>query len=197
SYASQEPWLLNDTLRSNVLFGMQYDKKKYKETIRVCALQRDLTLLIAGDLTEIAERGANLSGGQRQRVNLARAIHHDCEIILLDDPLSAVDQHVGSHIFNECFMKHCKSKTMVVSLHQLQYLKDFDWVVMMKDGEIETQGSYESLMSESSEFKRLIQSHVAEASAEGVDDEAEVLNQDDFEIPDEDKPSKAQSSLKP
>jgi ABC-type bacteriocin/lantibiotic exporter with double-glycine peptidase domain len=68
---------------------------RYQEVIRVAGLQRDLTLLLAADQTEIAERGANLSGGQRQRVSLARTIYYDAEIILLDDPLSAVDQHVG------------------------------------------------------------------------------------------------------
>ena len=183
SYASQEAWLLNTTLRDNVLFGMDYNKPAYKEVIRVCSLQRDLTLLIAGDLTEIAERGVNLSGGQRQRVNLARAVYHDCEIVLLDDPLSAVDQHVGSHIFNECFLKHLKDKTVIMSIHQLQYLEQMDWIVMMKNGEIEKQGTFADLMGYA-EFKRLIENHVAGDDAE-VDDEADVVNDPNFDIPDE------------
>ena len=183
SYVPQEAWLLNTTLRDNVTFGCEYTKKKYKEVIRVCSLQRDLTLLVAGDLTEIAERGANLSGGQRQRTSLARAVYHDCEIVLLDDPLSAVDQHVGSHIFNECFMKHLKDKTVIMSIHQLQYLEQLDWIVMMKDGQIEKQGTFKELM-EYGEFKRLIESHVDSGEVE-VDDEGEVMNDENFEIPDE------------
>jgi ABC-type multidrug transport system fused ATPase/permease subunit len=123
---------LNDTLRDNILFGLDYEKKHYQEVIRVCSLQRDLTLLLAADQTELSERGAYLSDGQRQRTSLVRAVYNNADIVLLDDPISAVDQHVGRHIFEECFMKFLKDKTVVVAMHQLQYLPQMDWIVVMK-----------------------------------------------------------------
>jgi ABC-type bacteriocin/lantibiotic exporter with double-glycine peptidase domain len=86
-YVPQEAWLLNMTLRDNIIFGSPYDEKRYNETIRVCALKRDLTLMPHGDQTEIGERGINLSGGQRQRISLARCVYKLDDVILLDDPL--------------------------------------------------------------------------------------------------------------
>ncbi|KAJ3088485.1 Multidrug resistance-associated protein 4 [Quaeritorhiza haematococci] len=193
SYVPQQAWLLNTTLRDNILFGMEYDKKRYKEVVRVCSLQRDLGLLIAGDRTEIAERGANLSGGQRQRVSLARAVYNDADIILLDDPISAVDQAVGRHIFDECFMGFLKHKTVVCALHQLQYLPQMDWVVCVKNGKIAMQGTYQQLM-EISHFSELINNHVASGEQGDQDDESDVVNDPDFKIPeDEDKPKDAPS----
>ncbi|XP_057566818.1 ATP-binding cassette sub-family C member 12-like [Hippopotamus amphibius kiboko] len=92
----------------------------YQHTVRVCALQEDLSSLPYGDLTEIGERGLNLSGGQRQRISLARAVYSNHEIYLLDDPLSAVDAHVGKHVFEECIKKALRGKTIVLVTHQLQ-----------------------------------------------------------------------------
>ncbi|KAJ3086700.1 Multidrug resistance-associated protein 4 [Quaeritorhiza haematococci] len=186
SYVPQQAWLLNSTLRDNILFGMDYDKKRYQEVVRVCSLQRDLTLLIAGDKTEIAERGANLSGGQRQRVSLARAVYNDADIILLDDPISAVDQAVGRHIFDECFMGFLKEKTVVCALHQLQYLPQMDWVVCVKGGRISMQGTYEQLMAQES-FSELINNHVAGGEQGDEDDEPIVVNDPNFKIDDDDK----------
>eukprot|EP00158_Paraphelidium_tribonemae_P009637 Partr_v1_DN28917_c0_g1_i2_m25279 putative ATP-binding cassette, sub-family C (CFTR MRP), member len=180
SYVPQEAWLLNTTLRDNITFGCEYKKRMYNEVVRVCGLQRDITLLVAGDMTEIAERGANLSGGQRQRSSLARAVYHDCDILLLDDPLSAVDQHVGSHIFNECFMQHLKEKTIVMSTHQLQYLEQMDWIVMCKDGEIEKQGTFKEL-SLCEPFLQLINGH--DPKNHTADDDILLLNDKKFEVP--------------
>ncbi|KAI8913700.1 P-loop containing nucleoside triphosphate hydrolase protein [Gorgonomyces haynaldii] len=166
AYMSQEAWLLNLTLRDNIVFGKEYDAKKYKEVIRVCSLQRDLTLLLSGDRTEIAERGANLSGGQRQRVSLARSVYYDADIVLMDDPLSAVDQHVGRHIFEECFMKHLKDKTIVVCINQLQYLSDFDHIVFVRDGTIRSQGTFDELMANDADFQFIVSSHTVRSMIE-------------------------------
>ena len=183
SYVPQQAWLLNETVRDNILFGLDMNMKRYKEVVRVSSLQRDFTLLLAGDQTELAERGANLSGGQRQRVSLARAVYHDSDIVLLDDPISAVDQHVGRHIFEECFMKFLAKKTVLVAMHQLQYLPQMDWIVCMKGGQIIYQGTYEELMKRA-DFSDLINSHVAGEEGE-ADDEPEVLNISDFKLADE------------
>ena len=124
SYVPQEAWLLNMTLRDNIVFGSEFDQKRYNEVIKVCALKRDLTLMSDGDRTEIGERGINLSGGQRQRISLARCVYKLTDVVLLDDPLSAVDQHVGKHIFGQCIKEFFRDKTVIFVTHQLQ-VNDF------------------------------------------------------------------------
>ncbi|KAI0229209.1 hypothetical protein L0F63_004556, partial [Massospora cicadina] len=161
SYVPQEAWLLNMPLRENITFGKPMMEKHYRETIKVCALERDLTLLVAGDKTEIAERGSNLSGGQRQRVSLARAVYNDGDIILLDDPLSAVDQNVGRHIFEQCIAGKLTNKTVIFVTHQLQYLSQVDRVIVMKEGRVSKIGPYADLMANDEAFRTLINNHVA------------------------------------
>jgi ABC-type bacteriocin/lantibiotic exporter with double-glycine peptidase domain len=101
AYVPQQAWIQNATLKNNILFEKPLDTKLYAKVLKTCALETDLSILPAGDETEIGEKGINLSGGQKQRVSLARAVYSDAEIFMLDDPLSAVDAHVGKHIFNE------------------------------------------------------------------------------------------------
>ena len=100
SYVPQQAWIQNESVRNNITFGNEYSEEKYNRIVDACALKSDFGILAAGDETEIGERGINLSGGQKQRVSLARAAYNDTDIYLLDDPLSAVDAHVGKHIFN-------------------------------------------------------------------------------------------------
>ncbi len=97
--SSQQPWIQNATLKDNILFGQNLDQNAYTKIIEACSLETDFDNLPAGDSTEIGERGINLSGGQKARVGLARAIYSNADIYLLDDPLSAVDVHVGRHLF--------------------------------------------------------------------------------------------------
>ncbi|VDN33674.1 unnamed protein product [Gongylonema pulchrum] len=100
AYVPQQPWIQNLSLMDNILFGAPLDSERYAAVLEACALVPDLATLPAGDQTEIGEKGINLSGGQKHRVSLARAVYADTDIVLLDDPLSAVDAHVGRHIFN-------------------------------------------------------------------------------------------------
>ncbi len=100
SYVPQQAWIQNATVKENILFGKIYDKQSYDKIITCCALKHDFSILAAGDQTEIGEKGINLSGGQKQRISLSRAVYSDSDIFLLDDPLSAVDAHVGKHIFD-------------------------------------------------------------------------------------------------
>jgi len=99
AYVPQQAWILNTTLRNNILFGKEYNEGFYNQVLTACALKPDIEILPAGDQTEIGEKGINLSGGQKQRISLARAVYSQADIYILDDPLSAVDAHVGKHIF--------------------------------------------------------------------------------------------------
>ncbi|XP_044529198.1 multidrug resistance-associated protein 5 isoform X1 [Gracilinanus agilis] len=147
AYVAQQAWILNATLRDNILFGKEFDEERYNAVLNGCCLRPDLAILPNSDLTEIGERGANLSGGQRQRISLARALYSDRSIYILDDPLSALDAHVGNHIFNSAIRKYLKSKTVLFVTHQLQYLVDCDQVIFMKEGCVTEQGSHEQLMN--------------------------------------------------
>nr|XP_056705401.1 ATP-binding cassette sub-family C member 5 isoform X2 [Euleptes europaea] len=158
AYVAQQAWILNATLRDNILFGKEFDEERYNTVLNDCCLRPDLAILPNGDLTEIGERGANLSGGQRQRISLARALYSENSIYILDDPLSALDAHVGNHIFNSAIRKHLKSKTVVFITHQLQYLVDCDEVVFMKEGCITERGSHEDLMNLNGDYAAIFNS---------------------------------------
>ncbi|KAF9313192.1 hypothetical protein BG003_005512 [Podila horticola] len=157
AYVPHDAWLLNATLKENILFGSPFDLQKYNDILRVCALTRDLTLLSAGDETEIGERGINLSLGQRQRVSLARAVYSDADIMLLDDPLSGMDAQIGKHIFHECIKGYLANKTVVYVTNQLQHLAQCDHIIAMKAGSVEAQGTYEELMAQDVNFARIVQ----------------------------------------
>ncbi|KAI5699855.1 hypothetical protein M8J75_009903 [Diaphorina citri] len=132
SYASQEPWIFAATIRQNILFGLPYLRRRYADVIRVCALQDDFDSLPNGDFTVVGERGASLSGGQKARINLARAVYKNADIYLLDDPLSAVDMHVGKHLFEDCISGFLKDKTRILVTHQLQYLNHVDQIGVLQ-----------------------------------------------------------------
>ncbi|MED6294336.1 hypothetical protein CHARACLAT_020126, partial [Characodon lateralis] len=147
TYASQQPWVFPGSIRSNILFGRELNRKKYERVLRACALKRDLERLPDGDLTLIGDRGATLSGGQKARVNLARAVYQDADIYLLDDPLSAVDAEVGKHLFEQCICGLLKNKCRVLVTHQLQYLKAADKILVLREGHIMGQATYSELQS--------------------------------------------------
>lgn len=140
SYSAQEPWLFDATVRQNILFTEEYDESRYREVIRVCALERDLQLLPYADLTIVGERGISLSGGQKARVSLARAIYRRADIYLLDDPLSAVDSVVGKEIFENCIRNFLNDKICILVTHQQQYLKSTNQIVFMSMGRVQTPG---------------------------------------------------------
>eukprot|EP00467_Chlorarachnion_reptans_P011171 CAMPEP_0114518834 /NCGR_PEP_ID=MMETSP0109-20121206/18656_1 /TAXON_ID=29199 /ORGANISM="Chlorarachnion reptans, Strain CCCM449" /LENGTH=1782 /DNA_ID=CAMNT_0001699483 /DNA_START=309 /DNA_END=5657 /DNA_ORIENTATION=+ len=134
AYVPQTAWVLNATVRDNILFGSEYDETRYRETLVACALVKDLEALRAGDMTEIGERGVTLSGGQKQRLGLARAVYKrgECDVFLFDDPLSALDAHVTEWVFRRVFLGLLKGKTVVVVTHQLQYAACADRILVMR-----------------------------------------------------------------
>ncbi|KAM3834515.1 ATP-binding cassette sub-family C member 5 isoform 4-T4 [Vipera latastei] len=158
AYVAQQAWILNATFRDNILFGKEFEEERYNMVLNDCCLRPDLAILPNGDLTEIGERGANLSGGQRQRISLARALYSDKSIFILDDPLSALDAHVGNHIFNSAIRKHLRTKTVLFITHQLQYLVDCDEVIFMKEGGITERGSHEDLMNLNGDYAAIFNS---------------------------------------
>ena len=99
----QTAWIQNMSLQNNILFGQEYNEEKYNTVLDACCLLSDLAILDNGDSTEIGERGINLSGGQKQRVSIARAVYSEADLYIFDDPLSAVDAHVGREIFTKVF----------------------------------------------------------------------------------------------
>ncbi|XP_076590730.1 ATP-binding cassette sub-family C member 5 isoform X5 [Chaetodon auriga] len=146
AYVAQQAWILNATLRENILFGQEYQEDRYQSVLSACCLRPDLSMLPNADLTEIGERGANLSGGQRQRISLARAFYSDRDVYVLDDPLGALDAHVANHIFRNAIRKQLRHKTVIFVTHQLQYLVDCDDVIVMREGSIVEQGNHGDLM---------------------------------------------------
>ncbi|XP_033637621.1 multidrug resistance-associated protein 5-like [Asterias rubens] len=182
AYVSQQACIMNMSLRENILLGAEFDKRRYAQAVGVCALQEDFDILADGDQTEIGERGINISGGQKQRVSLARAVYANKDIYLLDDPLSAVDAHVGRHIFSKCVDTALREKTVLFVTHQLQYLKMCDRVILMKDGRVAEDGTHRELMDNGEEYCNLIKTFHSDTSDDSDDvdpqDEVTVKSQD-------------------
>ncbi|KAJ3337882.1 Canalicular multispecific organic anion transporter 2 [Gonapodya sp. JEL0774] len=151
AYVSQVAWIMNASLRDNVIFGNEWDEEWYNKVIDACALRSDFKILPGGDDTEIGERGINLSGGQKQRVSLARAVYSRADVYLLDDPLSAVDSHVGRHIFEQVVGKDglLGSKARLFVTHGINFLPECDTILMVQDGKIIAQGEHHELLARS------------------------------------------------
>ncbi|XP_056608084.1 multidrug resistance-associated protein 1 [Triplophysa dalaica] len=154
AYVPQQAWIQNATLKDNILFGRERIHNWYQNVLEACALLPDLEILPARDATEIGEKGLNLSGGQKQRVSLARALYVKADVYLLDDPLSAVDAHVGQHIFEKVIGPKgvLKNKTRILVTHGLNFLPQADLILVMVDGVITEMGSYSELLSRENAF---------------------------------------------
>jgi ATP-binding cassette, subfamily C (CFTR/MRP), member 1 len=178
AYVSQQAWIQNATLQDNILFGKPMDQKLYNRVIEACALKPDFEMLPGGDQTEIGEKGINLSGGQKQRVSLARAVYNNADIYFLDDPLSAVDSHVGKHIFEQVLGPNgiLADKTRLLVTHGITYLPQCDNIYVMKDGEISESGSYHKLLEMKGAFAEFLVQHLQEIN-EGVEDLDEIQKQ--------------------
>ncbi|XP_025017040.1 canalicular multispecific organic anion transporter 1 isoform X2 [Tetranychus urticae] len=178
AYVPQTAWLQNATVRENIVFGETFRQEKYNNVIEACALTPDMKILPGGDKTEIGERGINLSGGQKQRISIARAVYSNSDVYLLDDPLSAVDAHVASHLFDKVIgpkglLKH---KTRLLVTHRITFLPQVDQIIVMKDGKIQESGTYNELMAKKGEFADFIIQYLSESETdEDLQDENPIM----------------------
>ncbi|XP_039881103.1 ATP-binding cassette sub-family C member 8 isoform X1 [Simochromis diagramma] len=154
AYASQKAWLLNATVVENITFEMPMIKSRYKAVIEACSLQPDIDILPQGDQTEIGERGIILSGGQKQRISVARAMYQQTNVVFLDDPFSALDIHLSDHLMQDGILKLLREekRTVVLVTHKLQYLPHADWIIAMKDGTIQTEGTLKDIQNSEPEL---------------------------------------------
>ncbi|MCJ1435109.1 hypothetical protein MMC27_004479 [Xylographa pallens] len=158
AYVAQQSWVMNASVKENIVFGHRWDPHFYERTIHACALTEDFKTLPDGDQTEVGERGISLSGGQKARLTLARAVYARADVYLFDDCLSAVDQHVGRHLIDNVFGPKglLASKTRVLATNSIPVLIESDYVALLRDGRILEQGTYEQLIAMRGEVANLI-----------------------------------------
>jgi ABC-type multidrug transport system fused ATPase/permease subunit len=200
AFCPQYAWIQNATVKENILFGKEYDPAWYAKVIEACALGPDLEMLPNGDQTEIGERGITISGGQKQRLNIARAIYFNADIVLMDDPLSAVDANVGQYLFDHAITGLLQNKCRVLATHQLQVLNRCDRIIWMQDGRIEAFDTYDNLMATNDAFVKMMASTVQEQRSddeESSDDDHDHDNTDDDLKREKSRQRKAKKKAKP
>jgi len=146
----QSCWILNATVRENIVFGHTFSQSLYEMVLMAAALEHDMTLFPGGDQCEIGEKGATLSGGQKQRIAIARALYADADVVFLDDCLSALDAAVGAHVFNKAIMKMLisRNKTVVLVTHHIHLVPKADHLIMMKDQKVIYEGHPDALTAD-------------------------------------------------
>ena len=175
SYVQQIPWIQNKTIRDNILFGLPMDEDRYNNTIHLCELENDLEILPGGDLTEIGEKGINLSGGQKARVSLARAVYANKDIILMDDPISALDSNVKKNIFKNLFLDELKGKTRILVTHAVEFLEKVDRIIIMEKGRIKYNATYDDLQH-SEEIQHIVET-LSKVSVKEEDEEKKQIEE--------------------
>ncbi|KJA16429.1 hypothetical protein HYPSUDRAFT_207024 [Hypholoma sublateritium FD-334 SS-4] len=155
-YCPQSAWIQNATIRENICFGRPFEAARYWDAVRASCLEPDLEMLPNSDLTEVGEKGISLSDGQKQRVNICRTIYCDTDIQIFDDPLSALDAHVGKAVFQNVLQKSLTGKTRILVTHALHFLPQVDYVYCIENGTIAEEGSYADLLTRGGEFSQFI-----------------------------------------
>lgn len=158
AYVAQQPWIMNASVKENIVFGHRYDPAFYDKTVKACALIEDFAQLPDGDETEVGERGISLSGGQKARLTLARAVYARADIYILDDCLSAVDQHVGRHLIDNVLGPNglLAGKTRILATNSIPILNEADFICLIRQGRIIERGTYVQLMAMKGEVSSLI-----------------------------------------
>ncbi|CAI9635119.1 multidrug resistance-associated protein 5 [Alternaria burnsii] len=166
AFCPQYAWIQNATVRENIIFGKEFNRKWYDQVVDACALRPDLNMLPHNDATEIGERGITVSGGQKQRMNIARAIYFNADIILMDDPLSAVDAHVGRHIMDNAICGLLKDKCRILATHQLHVLSRCDRIIWVDQGEVKAIDTFDNLMAQNADFVQVMSTTAKEEEKE-------------------------------
>ncbi|KAJ8520164.1 hypothetical protein ONZ45_g2986 [Pleurotus djamor] len=177
AYCPQSAWIQNLTIRENVCFGRPFEEERYWAAVRDACLEPDLEMLPYGDLTEVGEKGISLSGGQKQRVNIARAIYCNSDIQLFDDPLSALDAHVGKAVFQNVLLNSQPGKTRILVTHALHFLPQVDYIYTVLDGRIAERGTYAELLANEGEFAKFVREFGSkeEEEKEKAEEEEEAI----------------------
>lgn len=181
AYAAQQAWIVNASVKDNVSFGKPFDEERWKLCVDACCLASDLEVLPAGEDTEIGEKGINLSGGQKQRISLARALYQNADLYILDDPLSAVDVHVGRHIFERFITGAIAEKARLLVTNQLQYLPAADHIIVLDKGSVVVQGTYEECQT-NAVFARLLAEHNSASSSDPSEEALTAAADDEVRV---------------
>uniref|UniRef100_A0A672K344 Canalicular multispecific organic anion transporter 1-like n=1 Tax=Sinocyclocheilus grahami TaxID=75366 RepID=A0A672K344_SINGR len=178
AYVPQQAWIQNTTLKDNILFGSNLDEEHYLSVVDACALGPDLDLLPGRDQTEIGVKGINLSGGQKQRVSLARAVYSSADVYLLDDPLSAVDSHVGKHLFERVIGPKglLKDKTRILVTHGISFLPYVDEIIVLVNGVVSEVGSYDGLRASKGAFSEFLETYGKDESNNADESDYEQID---------------------
>jgi ATP-binding cassette subfamily C (CFTR/MRP) protein 1 len=158
AYVAQQSWVMNASVRENIVFGHRWDPQFYELTVEACALVHDFKTLPDGDQTEVGERGISLSGGQKARLSLARAVYARADVYLLDDVLSAVDSHVGRHLINRVLGSNgvLNGKTRILATNSIAVLREADFIGLLRERTLLEKGTYEQLLAMKGEVANLI-----------------------------------------
>ncbi|KAJ3309498.1 Multidrug resistance-associated protein 1 [Boothiomyces sp. JEL0838] len=146
AYCSQQPWILTDTVEGNIVFNNEFNQDRFDKVLEATGLDKDMKQFPAGVKTEIGEKGVNLSGGQKARVAMARAMYQNSDIVILDDPISALDAQVGRKVFTDAIKGFLKDKTVILVTHQLHFLPELDHIITLDKGKVAEQGTFKKLM---------------------------------------------------
>ncbi|CAF0910972.1 unnamed protein product [Rotaria sordida] len=155
-YVPQEAWIFSSTIKNNILFGKEYNHYLFQRAVRATALDTDFKQLSNGANTLVGDHGVMLSGGQKARVNMARALYHNADIYLLDDPLSALDVKVAKHLFERAIKRYLRDKVCILVTHQIQFLQEATKIIVLHNGEMIQIGTYSELISSSTSFSYLL-----------------------------------------
>ncbi|KAJ2668835.1 hypothetical protein IWW42_004971, partial [Coemansia sp. RSA 1085] len=183
AYVPQQAWIVNATLRDNILFGNRFDRELYDRVIDACALRQDLEMLPGGDMTEIGEKGINLSGGQKARVSLARAVYSRADVYILDDPLAAVDAHVGKHIFTQVLGPHgmLRTRARILVTNAVQYLSNVNHIIMLRDGAVVEQSTFTQAMAQQGSIFEFIHKFIDEGlSSRDASDDSNTASDNEY-----------------
>nr|CAB3219632.1 multidrug resistance-associated protein 7-like [Phallusia mammillata] len=164
AYVTQEPWIQHATIKENIIWGEVFNKEMYEAVVECCALKEDFQSLPNGDHTEVGENGVTLSGGQKARVSLARAVYQNKSLYLLDDPLSAVDQHVASHLYHQCVAGILRDRTRILCTHHTRYLRNADWIIVLEEGQIKKIGTPAEVLEIESDHTEQVEGAPASAN---------------------------------